>query len=156
MKVTALDYKEFLSIAIPIIEHLDYQKLKAFLQHGKTNVYDHSLNVALRSFIYGKKHELDYRSMTKGALLHDFFLYDWHDPHKGFRWHGYKHPHISYKNAQKIFGVNELEIDIIVNHMFPLTLFRVPKSKESWIVCLIDKKCSLMETLKINMKVEII
>ena len=42
------------------------------------------------------------------------------------------------KNSQERFEISAREADIIVKHMFPLTL-RFPRYKESWLVTLVDK-----------------
>ena len=44
------------------------------------------------------------------------------------------------------FELNELERDIILKHMFPLTL-KLPRYRESYIVLLADKYCAVYETL---------
>ena len=38
--------------------------------------------------------------------------------------------------------MNPMVEDIILRHMFPLNI-RPPKYKESWVVTMMDKKCSL-------------
>lgn len=49
-------------------------------------------------------------------------------------------------NAMQEFELSEVEKDIIRKHMFPLTLIP-PRYRETWIVCLVDKICSVKETL---------
>ena len=61
--------------------------------------------------------------------------------------HGLRHPGIALKNAKKHFDLTFIEYDIISHHMWPLTL-SPPRSKEAYIVSLIDKWCSLRETFK--------
>ncbi|MGN0588495.1 MAG: hypothetical protein ACI4KO_03080, partial [Ruminiclostridium sp.] len=53
-------------------------------------------------------------------------------------------------NAVRNFRLNKKELDIIRTHMWPLTLRKLPKHRESWLVCIVDKYCSILETLKIN------
>ena len=55
-----------------------------------------------------------------------------------------KHPKVALKNASIIFNLHEIEKDIIVKHMFPATI-AIPKYKESWIVCFVDKVIALNE-----------
>ena len=43
------------------------------------------------------------------------------------------------------FNINVVEKNIIERHMFPLTLIP-PKYRESVVVCLVDKGCSIYET----------
>ena len=57
-------------------------------------------------------------------MLHDLFLYDWriNDPsRKGL--HAFRHPRIAFNNSSEIFDLNEKEKDIILKHMWPLTVF---------------------------------
>lgn len=57
------------------------QKEKTFVQHGSITCYDHSLRVAEKSLELAEKCSayIDERSLVRGALLHDYFLYDWHE-----------------------------------------------------------------------------
>jgi uncharacterized protein len=87
---------------------------------------------------------LDYCSAARGGLLHDFFLYDWHITKQQKGLHGFTHPYTALKNANRFFNLNDLEKDIIVKHMWPLTI-RLPKYKETLIVVLVDKYCAIME-----------
>ena len=56
-------------------------KSRTFYQHGKINIYVHSLRVAYICYYWVKKYHLhvDEKALIRGALLHDYFLYDWHD-----------------------------------------------------------------------------
>ena len=105
------------------INHPKVREMRAFTQHGSITTYDH-------------------------CLLHDFYLYDWHDDDGGsHRLHGFTHPEQARQNAVEIFDIDEKEQEIIRTHMLPLTLNAIPKSREAAIVCLADKWCSLQETL---------
>ena len=130
-----------------IINNENVLSQKEYMQHGKTSVYEHTMNVALCSLSIAKKLNLniDYKSLVRGSLLHDFFLYDWHVDDKSHRLHGFSHARVALNNASKEFTLNNIEKNIIYTHMFPLNL-RIPKYKESAIVCLADKICALKET----------
>ena len=121
------------------------QENKKFIQHGTTTVYSHCRNVATLSLYLAKKWnwEVDEESLIRGALLHDYFLYDWHDKNHP-RLHGYRHPYIAFRNASQAFALNRIEEDIIKHHMFPLTIVP-PITKEGWIVCIADKMCAVYE-----------
>lgn len=134
-----------------ILESEAFQKEKDFIQHGDTTTYAHSLCVtyisvwlALRS-----KHSVNMRSVVRGALLHDYFLYDWHEKNEFHRLHGYTHAARAVENAKRDFRLNRTEAEIIYCHMFPLNISRVPHSREAKIVCLADKLCAGCETLLI-------
>ena len=129
-------------------ENTRFDETKNFIQHGNTSVYTHVISVAKKSIEIAEKYNLDVDmdSMIRGALLHDYFLYDWHDG-KRERWiHGFTHPMKAYKNAKSEINLNGLERDIIIKHMFPLTIIP-PRYLESWIVTYSDKYVSAVETV---------
>ena len=119
-------------------------------QHGATSVFAHSLNVALMALIFAKRFRLrvDERALVRGALLHDFFLYDWHERGHGML-HGVTHPRTALLNAQEVFILSEKEQDIIAKHMFPLDP-RPPRYAESWLVTAADKFCAVFETFHVR------
>ena len=127
--------------------------LKNYKQNGKTSVWEHSRNVAYRSFMLAKRLEkryniqFNYDDLIVGAYLHDFFLYDWHEKNKAHRWHGFSHPKTAAKNAKKMFDISESEQKIIESHMWPLTITKLPKSKEALLVCMVDKYSAIIETV---------
>lgn len=124
---------------------------RGFIQHGDVSVYAHVTSVALQSCRIADtlaRHgvSVDRSSLVRGALLHDYFLYDWHVPDPSHRLHGFTHPYTALRNAEHDFALTSRERNIIVHHMFPLTPFP-PTCREAWIVCLADKACALRETL---------
>lgn len=142
-----------------ILDSENYESLKDFIQHGCVSVHEHSLRVAETSLkihkFFEKLHvNMNEKDLVRGALLHDFFLYDWHDKQPGRRIHGFTHPKAALKNAQKEFTLSDREKDIISKHMFPLTITKVPKCREAWVVSAADKWCSVVETVKMRKKHE--
>ncbi len=113
-------------------------------QHGDTSILLHALAVSYYSCLIGKKLRLnlDYDSMSRGALLHDYFGYDWHRDSRPPR-HALKHGIYALKNARREFDLNSKEADIISHHMFPLAA--PPRSREAWLVSLVDKGCAVKE-----------
>ena len=120
-----------------------------FRQHGKASTLRHCEHVARKSWKLDQTFRLhsDRRALVRGAMLHDFYLYDWHVQDGTHRWHGFHHPERAVKNASRYIGISEKEAEIIRCHMWPLTLFHAPSSREAWIVCIADKLCSLEESL---------
>ena len=154
--------KELFTRGKDIILSPEAQVLKTFTQHGETTVFEHCLSVGKFSLLMAHflertlKISIDKDSLVRGALLHDYFLYDWHDKTvPGRRVHGFTHPTTARKNAERDFGLNDLERDIISKHMFPVTPFP-PMHRESVIVNLADKWCALCETLKLDVSSYII
>ena len=119
-----------------------------FLQHGGISVHQHCVSVAyLSCWIAWRLHlKVEYSSLIRGALLHDYFLYDWHDKDSSHKLHGFHHAKTALKNASLDFELTEIEKDIIAKHMFPLNI-KLPKYRESYIVTLADKICSSYEVL---------
>ena len=140
-----LPYEELVG---DILAHRQVLHMKNFNQHSKVTCFDHSIHVSYYSYLVCKFLKLDYKSTARGALLHDFFLYDWHitKPYKGT--HAFSHSVIALENAEQHFTLNAMEKDIIQKHMWPLTI-RPPRFKESLIVSLTDKYCSILETFNI-------
>ena len=132
-----------------ILESELYLREREYIQHGDTSTYTHSLCVTYISVSMAlkKNKPVDMRSLVRGALLHDYFLYDWHEKNKYHRLHGYTHAKRAMENATKDFALNEKEKGIIFTHMFPLNISRFPSSREARIVCLSDKICAGYETL---------
>ena len=122
---------------------------KEYMQHGTTSVYEHSMKVAYTSLYAVERLHLrvDKRSLVRGALLHDYFLYDWHENDKSHRLHGFYHAGKALKNASADYTLNRVERNIIARHMFPLNLIP-PHYKEAWIVCMADKFCAGSETMQ--------
>ncbi|MDE5539466.1 MAG: HD domain-containing protein [Bacilli bacterium] len=150
-EVEDLLFKSYLE---EIMQKKKFLKMNRYIQHGTTTCLLHSIAVAyfsyrLCKFLKIKVHE---KELIRGALLHDYFLYDWHaryKPTKDVGLHGIIHPKIALFNARRDFKVNYLEADIIEKHMFPLT-FYPPKYRESVVICLVDKFCSIYEVFNKN------
>lgn len=139
--------------AFDILHSENFQKTRHHIQHGTMPVYRHCLDVAKQSIQINKALGLgcSERDLIRGALLHDYFLYDWHDKNRENyqKLHGFYHPGIALKNARKEYHLTRREEDIIKKHMWPLTVVP-PLCREAWVVTAADKYCSLLETLKIR------
>ena len=125
-----------------IFQKPNFKKTAKFVQHGDVSVRKHSISVALTALRIS--HMLPFhtndKAIVRGALLHDYFLYDWHKNkirpsrfYKFYELHGFTHPGTALK------------------HMWPLTVIP-PMCREAWIVTAADKYCSLMETLHLHGK----
>jgi len=143
--------KDFINHVHEFLQLDQVHDMKKYIQHGKTTTFTHCMVVAYYSYCITLRLplELDTKSVARGAFLHDFYLYDWHIPDKSHKLHGFVHPGFALINARKYFDLNPLEEDIIEKHMWPLTLFKFPRSREALIVCFVDKFYSLAETLYI-------
>ena len=137
---------EFIQMIDDLLNNDTVKQMKNFRQHYETSCFDHCLIASYYCYLYGKKFNLDYVSCARASMLHDLFLYDWRkkqDDRKGL--HAFTHPKTAYKNASKLFALNEKEKDIILKHMWPVTI-ALPKYKESYLLTLVDKYCALNES----------
>ena len=134
-----------------VLANCQMQSQQLFYQHGTVSVFDHSFAVACLGLylvlLLGLR--VDRRALVRGALLHDFFLYDWHVRDPSHRLHGFTHPRRALANARQEFLLNRVERDIIARHMFPLTPLP-PRCAESAVVCAADKLCALCETVRLH------
>ena len=130
----------------------DVASMANYMQHGDTDTLGHSENVAWVSFLVNEKLHLNAneKKLVEAALLHDFYLDDWHDGKPERRRHGFDHPGIASENAKELFDVSEVVQNAIRSHMWPLTVKKVPKSREAAILCLGDKYCALVETMRLS------
>lgn len=124
------------------------RRLNSFTQHGTTSCMEHSFAVAYYSLALANRFRVrcNRKSLVIGALLHDYFLYDWHHKKLGY-FHGFKHGKSAMVNAQRDLVITSRESDIIKKHMFPLTVVP-PRYREGFLVCLADKYCSLLEVFR--------
>lgn len=139
--------------ASDILKSENFRSTKNYIQHGTMPVHRHCIDVAEKSIAISKflRIPCNEREMVRGALLHDYFLYDWHDKSRENyqRLHGFYHPGIALRNASMEYELTLREKDIIKKHMWPLTVVP-PLCREAWIVTTADKYCSLLETLKLH------
>ena len=138
----------FIRIVDEVIRESRFKETEAYIQHGITSVYRHSIAVAYYSCWLAERFHIrvEKKELIRGALLHDYFLYDWHDKSEGRHFHGFTHPGCALRNASRDFHLTHREKDIIRKHMFPLTPIP-PMYRESYLVCIADKVCSTYETM---------
>lgn len=137
---------EFNNIINDILKNEEFISLRYEIHHGITRL-DHLLNVAKLTYLISKFLKIkNYKEITRAALLHDFYFSNQDSSFLG-------HPLTSLNNAKRVFYINEMQSDIIYNHMFPATL-RLPKYKETWIVSTADKIAALKECAKYKIPLE--
>lgn len=136
-----------------ILQSPNFRSTQKHIQHGSMTVKQHCVNVATYSVRLSRKLHIkcNEQELIRGALLHDYFLYDWHDAdhRQPYKLHGFFHPGRALRNADKEYALTDREKDIIKKHMWPMTVVP-PMYREGWIVTMADKWCSLMETFHIH------
>lgn len=151
MKISNLERNAFIDEIKKLNENGQLFEMSNYIQHGNTTTLTHSLAVAYYSYLLALRLPLrfDAVSVIRGAMLHDYYLYDWHTPDISHKLHGFTHPKTALDNARKHYSLNAVEEDIIVKHMWPLTLTKAPLCREAMLVCLVDKYISSAETFYI-------
>lgn len=138
---------EFNDIISDILKNEEIIGLRYEYHHGISRL-DHSLNVARLTFNMCKLFKIEkIEEVTRAALLHDFYKTG---EDSSFR----RHPTTAVNNAKRVFNVNDMQADIIYNHMFPATL-RIPKYKETWIVTTADKLVAINECTRYKLPIQI-
>lgn len=132
-----------------ILRSASMRENKNITQHGKVSLFHHSLRVAYWSLLLAERLNVsaDKRALVRGALLHDYYLYDWHVKDSDHRFHEFTHARRAESFAHRDFSLTHKERDIIRKHMFPLNI-TPPKYKESLLVCVADKISAVQETLQ--------
>ena len=134
---------DFEYICEDILNNERFKSLDKELHHGITR-YQHSMHVAKTTYffldLFKSKKKND---VTKAALLHDFYNDEEIDEYNAVEKLNV-HPTIALKNAKANFNINEIQEDIIVNHMFPSTK-SIPKTKYGWLVSFVDKGVAIYE-----------
>ena len=139
--------QEFFNTIDDLLNNDTVNQMKKYRQHYDTTTFEHCLNVSFICYKICKKFKLDYISVARAAMLHDLFLYDWRDKREIKHFsdhHAFKHPKIALENATKVISLNEKEKDIILNHMWPVTIM-FPRYMETYIMTIVDKYCTILE-----------
>ena len=146
-KLDETDYEFYYAIS-DILANKVVMSSDKILHHSKTSCYRHMFNVSYYTYKMCKWLNLDYISAARGAMLHDLYLYTWHKEvgviKEILKKHPWIHPKLALQNASKYFDLNDIEKDIIIKHMWPVTI-SFPKYAESFIVGIADKICCVME-----------
>ncbi len=125
---------------------------KTFTQHADMSVFQHCAHVAYISCLLCQKLHIrvSWDEMIRGALLHDYFLYDWHDRSaSGGTRHAWYHPTQALLNAVQDYELTEKEMQIIKRHMWPVTIIP-PTCREAWVVTTADKICTILDVFRLE------
>lgn len=137
---------EYYSCVRDLLSDRAVLSLKNFRHHIGTTRFQHSLNVSYYNFKLCKLLRLNAASAARAGLLHDLFFYNRKDHEKLMRSHSEEHAITALYNASEMFSINELEGDMIINHMWPMTR-RLPRHPETYVITLVDKFCAVAEVI---------
>ncbi|MBQ8432380.1 MAG: phosphodiesterase [Clostridia bacterium] len=139
--------KEFFSIVRDILASEEFRGMRRYQHHVKGNLYDHSVKVAYLCFRHHKRFggRTDVTELVRGAVLHDYYLYDLHGGGETHTLHWFKHPQKALQNALARYPeLTDSQRDMIQHHMFPLTPVP-PKTMAGWLVCFYDKIAAISD-----------
>lgn len=151
--------ENFQEMTEDILTHPLFLQLRSCPHHGGENsLYIHSVDTAKCAYRLARRFRLKedrVRALTRAALLHDFFGYDWQgDHHRRYMsrfsgWTRIKHMHAfihgshAAHRAGRVFGLDQRQRSAIASHMFPLASW--PRSSEAWLLTLADKMVASRE-----------
>ena len=137
--------KEYKRIVKDILRNNEFKKLYNIEHHGISR-YEHLLKISYYSYVVAKKLKLDYKSVARAGILHDFYLDGDERSKKRKFLDTFTHPRKALMTSKTIFKLNAMEENIIVSHMFPIYP-TLPKYKESFLVSIVDKVLGLKEMM---------
>ena len=124
-------------------------RMKDIPMHRGSNCYVHVFKVAKRAIkkaLKSKNKNIDLEVVLVGAILHDYYLYDWRKDRSLLKGHGKRHQYVASKNAKEDFNISDEVKLVIDSHMWPMNIKEFPKSKEAKIVTLSDKAIAIAES----------
>ena len=121
-------------------------KMKEISMHRGSNCYIHSFKVAKLAIKRALRHKKgNLKIILIGAILHDYYLYDWRVDKSKMRHHMSSHPYTAAENAAHDFGIHESIKKVIQSHMWPVNFRDFPKTKEARIISNADKAIYIKE-----------
>lgn len=132
-----LEDKEYKKIVQPIVTNSNFKKTY-YIEHHGISRWEHLLKISYYSYKIAKKIKLDYVSVARGALLHDFYLGGNERSTMRKFLDTFTHPKKVLVTSMDNFSINNIEKNIIISHMFPFYP-AIPKYKESILVNIVDK-----------------
>lgn len=135
---------EYYSYVHDLLECGAVNDLGEYAHHIGTSRLQHSLNVSYYNYKLCRLFRLDAKAAARGGLLHDLFFYDRRQHERIRNGHCAEHANIALYNASMLFPITELEGDIILNHMWPMTP-HLPRHAETYMITLVDKFCAVAE-----------
>ena len=129
--------KEYKGIVKEILRDRTFKKMYNIEHHGISR-WEHLIKISYYSYKVAKRLKMDYISVARGALLHDFYLDgDERDAKRKFL-DNFTNQKKALITSDNYFKINDIEKNIIVSHMFPMYP-ALPKYKESVLVNAVDK-----------------
>ena len=150
MKITQEQKNDLEKLYQSLLHNEKIMRMKDIPMHRGSNCYEHCFTVAKKAIKLCEsplKKNIDLETVILGAILHDYYLYDWRVDSSKRKGHGRKHQYIAAENASRDFEISMEVRKVIESHMWPLNFHEYPKSKEAKIVSIVDKMVTLRQAL---------
>jgi len=150
MKITGEQKEKLEAIYQSFLHDEKILRMKEISMHRGSNCYEHSFKVAkyaMKIALRGNKKDLNLEAILIGAILHDYYLYDWRKDRSKLKKHSKNHPMIASENASRDFDVSPEVKKIIESHMWPFNFKHFPNTKEARIVDIADNNVAMCEAL---------
>ncbi len=136
--------REYRALVDDLLAAPELAQLAGF-RHHKLDRRQHVLNVSWYAFLLARRCHLDSAACARCGLLHDLFFYNFSEEDCGKSEHIRNHPQQALANARALTELSPREEDIILNHMWPMSVEHCRHCKETYLVACIDKLCCLLE-----------
>ena len=148
MKITEEQKEKLENIYQAFLNDEKILRMKDISMHRGSNCYEHSFKVAKKAIKKSlNRKDVNLEVVLLGAILHDYYLYDWRKDRSKLKKHGKNHPGIAIENAIKDFNIPDEVKKVIISHMWPINIKDYPKSKEAKIVSISDKEVTIVESM---------
>ena len=148
MKITEQEKQRLENLYQTFLNDEKILRMKDISMHRGSNCYEHSFKVAKKAIRKSlNKTNVNLEVVLLGAILHDYYLYDWRKDRSKLKKHGKNHPGIAIENAVKDFNIPDEVKKVIKSHMWPINIKAYPKSKEAKIVSISDKEVTIVESM---------
>ena len=148
MKITEQEKQRLENLYQTFLNDEKILRMKDIFMHRGSNCYEHSFKVAKKAIRKSlNRKNVNLEVVLLGAILHDYYLYDWRKDRSKLKKHGKNHPGIAIENAIKDFNIPDEVKKVIKSHMWPINIKDYPKSKEAKIVSISDKEVTIVESL---------
>ena len=123
-------------------------RMKDISMHRGSNCYIHSFKVAKKAIKKSlNRKDVNLEVVLLGAILHDYYLYDWRKDRSKRKGHGKNHPKIASANASRDFDIPPEVKEVIETHMWPFNFKQYPHSREAKLVANADNYVATVEAL---------
>ena len=148
MEITLEQKQELENIYQSFLHDPKILRMQDITMHRGSNCYIHSFKVAKLAIKRALRHKKgDLKMVLLGAILHDYYLYDWRIERDKMRHHMSSHPYTASKQAEHDFHIPKDVQRIIETHMWPVNFTDFPKTKEARLVSHADKTIYLKEII---------